>query len=150
MWDFRDFDFHVKLAEVFMRVRLMRWLILPNEEMLAGIPGMLRPTTAQMRFPHSVAIDLLPIPTVRNSLVRKLQDWHTPLSRSDYCCNWSENLGPAVVSDPSTGRPHLSEQFEKHICIYQNLSAHESILETWPELSGKITLGKTMHNPCPA
>ncbi|KAI1619725.1 hypothetical protein EDD37DRAFT_654613 [Exophiala viscosa] len=141
-WGLQDVDWHVQLAEVFMRVRFMRWLILPNEDTFAGIPGILRPTTAQMRFPHSVAIDFLPIPTVRNVLVRRPQDWHTPLIRSKYSCNWNDALGPAIVTDPVTGRRHLSEQFEKHICVYQNWSAGKSILETWPELSGEMRLDK--------
>jgi hypothetical protein len=80
-----------------MRVRLMRWLILPDEETFAGIPGILRLATVQMRLPHSVAIDFLPIPTVRTILVRRPRDWHKPLSRSKYKCNWDDNLGPAIV-----------------------------------------------------
>jgi hypothetical protein len=142
-WGLQDVEWNVKLAEVFMRVRFMRWLILPNEETFAGIPGILRPTTAQMRFPHSVAIDFLPIPTVRQILVRSPRDWHTPLSRSKYSCNWDGNSGPATVTDPITGRRTLSAKFEKHICIYQNWSASKTILETWPELCGEITLDRT-------
>jgi len=143
-WGLHNVDWNVKLAEVFMRVRFMRWLILPNEETFAGIPGILRPTAAQMQFPHSVAIDFLPIPTVRKILVRIPQDWHIPLSRSKYSCNWDDNLGPAIVTDPVTGRRVLSAQFEKHICIYQNWSANQSILENWPELCGEMTLDKTI------
>ena len=141
-WGFQDIDWHVKLAEVFMRVRFMRWLILPMEETFAGIPGILRPRTAQLRFPHSVAIDFLPIPRVRDSLVRKPQDWHLPLSRSKYSCNWDGKLGPAIVTNSVTGRRTLSAQFEKHICIYQNWSVGESILDTWPELAGDMRLDK--------
>ncbi|RVX66726.1 hypothetical protein B0A52_08919, partial [Exophiala mesophila] len=106
--DLENFDFSVRLAQVFMRVRFMRWLILPNAETFAGIPGILKPTLAQMRFPHSVIIDFLPIPAIRNRLVRNLQDWHTPLSKAKYTCNWDESRGPAVVTDPSSGRRCLS------------------------------------------
>ncbi|KIW10109.1 hypothetical protein PV08_11069 [Exophiala spinifera] len=142
--DLEDFDFHVRLSQVFMRIRFMRWLILPNAEMFTGIPGILKPTVAQMRFPHSVAIDFLPIPAVRNSLVRQLRDWQTLLSRAKYSCNWSESLGPAVITDPISGRRCLSAQFEKHICVYQNWSASSNILETWPELSGELTLDRAI------
>ncbi|KAK7889947.1 hypothetical protein LTR67_008411 [Exophiala xenobiotica] len=142
-WGFQDIDWHVKLAEVFMRVRIMRWLILPNEKTFASIPDILKPTSAQMRFPHSVAIDFLPIPTLRDILVRKPQDWHAPLSKCKYNCNWDDNMGPAIITDPVTGRRQLSEQFEKHICDYQNWTSGKSILETWPDLAGEITLDKT-------
>ncbi|KEF60721.1 uncharacterized protein A1O9_02282 [Exophiala aquamarina CBS 119918] len=141
-WGLQDVEWNVKLAEVFMRVRFMRWLILPGAETLTGIPGILRPTTVQMRFPHPVAIDFLPIPAVRTILVRRPRDWQTPLSRSKYSCNWDDNLGPAIVTDPLTGRRILSAKFEKHICTYQNWSVGKSILETWPELWGEMTLDK--------
>ncbi|KAK5232138.1 hypothetical protein LTR47_006667 [Exophiala xenobiotica] len=143
-WGFQDVDWHVKLAEVFMRVRIMRWLILPNEKTFAGIPGILKPTSAQMRFPHSVAIDFLPIPTLRDILVRKPQDWNIPLSECKYSCNWDDTMGPAVITNPVTGRRQLSEQFEKHICDYQNWTVGNSILKTWPDLSGEIQLFKAV------
>jgi hypothetical protein len=143
-WGFQDIDWHVKLAEIFMRVRIMRWLILPNEKTFAGIPSILKPTATQMRFPHSVAIDFLPIPTLRDILVQKPQDWHIPLSKCKYSCNWDDSIGPAIITGPVTGRRHLSEQFEKHICDYQNWTVGKSILETWPDLSGEITLVNTV------
>ncbi|KAK5281103.1 hypothetical protein LTS03_011700 [Exophiala xenobiotica] len=143
-WGFQDIDWHVKLAEIFMRVRIMRWLILPNEKTFAGIPSILKPTATQMRFPHSVAIDFLPISTLRDILLKKPQDWHIPLSKCKYSCNWDDSIGLAIITDPVTGRRQLSEQFEKHICDYQNWTVGKTILETWPDLSGEMTLVKTV------
>lgn len=137
---FEDWDIYVRLAGCLSLTYVMRWLLIPTMKRYADVPDILKPLPIQRMTPHHVAIDFIPLPPIRDALVRNFRDWVTALPAAQISVNWTGTMDEAVVRDEEFGYLRLSEAFEKHVTDYDNWSVGESILKTFPELRRGIKL----------
>jgi len=137
---FGDLDDFVRVGCVFLLTRLMRWMICPTPETYAEVPECQRPTPTQCFIPHMPAIDLFPIPAMRDMLCISLEDWMTPLTQVGLSCNWPYTMKEALETDVVTGSVRVSERFGQHVSKSENWSLNSYALSLYPELVGKIRI----------
>lgn len=137
---FPDWDIYVRLAHCLMLTYLMRWLLIPTAKRYADVPDILKPLPVQRMVAHHVAIDFIPLPSLREALLKNMRDWMTTLPAAKMSVNWTNGLDEAVVPDDDLGCLRLSEAFEKHVTDLRNWSIGESILASFPELRGIVRL----------
>lgn len=137
---FPDWDIYVRLAHCLMLTYLMRWLLIPTAKRYADVPDILKPLPVQRMVAHHVAIDFIPLPSLREALLKNMRDWMTTLPAAKISVNWTNGLDEAVVPDDDLGCLRLSEAFEKHVTDLRNWSIGESILASFPELRGIVRL----------
>ena len=118
----------------------MRWLVVPTARRYADVPDILKPLPIQRIKPHHVAIDLLPIPSLREALVKNFRDFMTALPEAGLSVNWTGTMEEAVTTDAELGYLRLTETFEKHVIKMENWSIGESALSIFPELQGSIRI----------
>ena len=123
-----------------MLTYLMRWLLIPTAKRYADVPDILKPLPVQRMVVHHVAIDFIPLPSLREALLKNMRDWMTTLPAAKMSVNWTNGLDEAVVPDDDLGCLRLSEAFEKHVTDLRNWSIGESILASFPELRGIVRL----------
>jgi hypothetical protein len=86
------------------------------------------------------AIDLHPIPAMRDLLCHKLQDWLTPLTQTGLSCNWPFSIDEALDTDPATGSIKISKAFGEHVSRGENWSLNSYALSLYPELEGQVRI----------
>ncbi|EXJ72232.1 uncharacterized protein A1O5_04736 [Cladophialophora psammophila CBS 110553] len=139
---FHDWDVYVRLAQILAYTTVMRWMLVPTAQSYAAIPAILRPRPIQYLVPHHIALDFLPLPPLREALIKNLRDWMTALPAAPLSVNWVRGIDTAVVWDDQRRRRRLSQEFVQHVTNYQNWSVGESILDTFPEVEGLIRLDR--------
>ncbi|OQV05896.1 hypothetical protein CLAIMM_10552, partial [Cladophialophora immunda] len=139
---FHDWDVYVRLAQVLAYTAVMRWMLAPTQHSYAAIPAILRPRPIQYLVPHHIALDFLPLPPLREALIKNLRDWMTALPAARLSVNWARSMDEAVVWDEQRRRRSLSKDFVEHVTNYQNWSIGESILSTFPEIKGLVRLDR--------
>ncbi|KIW97173.1 uncharacterized protein Z519_02565 [Cladophialophora bantiana CBS 173.52] len=139
---FHDWDVYVRLAQILAYATVMRWMLVPTAQSYAAIPAILKPRPIQYLVPHHIALDFLPLPPLREALIKNLRDWMTALPAAPLSVNWVRGMDTAVVWDDQRRRRLLSREFVQHITNYQNWSVGESILDTFPEVEGLIRLDR--------
>lgn len=77
-----------RLAAALCITRFMPFLIDPSSKTLSALPGVLRPTELQMRTPHDISVNFIPIPMLRNCLLYSSMDWFALLAQYDYSVRW--------------------------------------------------------------
>jgi hypothetical protein len=154
---FGEVDNFVRLACVFLLTRLMRvlvpsamtkpvvtdpfqWMICPTPKTYSEIPESQRPTPTQCFIPHMPAIDLHPIPAMRDLLCHRLQDWVTPTTQTGLSCNWPLSIDEALDIDLVTGSIKVSKIFGEHVSRCENWSFNSYALTLYPELEGKVRI----------
>ena len=115
-------------------------MLVPNAVSYAAIPAILKPRPIQYLVPHHAAVDFIPLPPFRETLIKDLRDWMTFLPAAQLSVNWTGGIEEAVVCDPQDKRRRLSGKFVNHVTNYQNWSIGSSILSTFPEVEGLIRL----------
>ncbi|KIW75946.1 hypothetical protein Z517_10691 [Fonsecaea pedrosoi CBS 271.37] len=139
---FHDWDVYVRLAQILAYTAVMRWMLVPTADSYAAIPAILKPRPIQYLVPHHIALDFLPLPPLREALIKNLRDWMTALPAAPLSVNWDRGMDEAVRWDEHHRRRVLSQDFVDHVTNYQNWSIGESILGTFPEVKGLIRLDK--------
>lgn len=137
---FGEIDDIVRVGCVFLLTRLMRWMICPTPETYSEIPECQRPTPTQCFVPHMPAIDLHPMPAMRDMLCNNLQDWMTPMSQTGASCNWPFTMNEALDTDAVTGSMKISKLFGEHVSQSANWSLNSYALSLFPELEGKVRI----------
>jgi hypothetical protein len=117
-----------------------QWMICPTPLTYSEIPQCQRPTPTQCFVPHLPAIDLHPIPAMRDMLCLRLQDWITPLTQVGLSCNWPLTMDEAIDTDPATGSVKVSKVFGDHVSRPENWSLNSYALSLYPELEGKVRI----------
>jgi hypothetical protein len=84
------------------------------------------------------AVDLHPIPAMRNMLCKKLQDWITPMTQTGLSCNWPLTMEEVIETDTITGSVKISKIFGEHVSKSENWSLNPFALSLYPELSAKV------------
>ena len=115
-------------------------MLVPTAKRYADIPDILKPRPMQRVIAHHAAIDFLPLPELREGLIRNFQDFMTALPAAKLSVNWRREMDEAVIRDESYNCLRLTEAFEKHAIDPGNWSVGASILKTFPELKGTIKL----------
>ena len=113
-------------------------MLVPSAISYAAIPGILKPRPIQSLVPHHLALDFLPLPPLREALIKNLRDWLTALPLGRLKVNWTRSMDEAVVWDKQHQRRRLSRAFIDHVTNFQNWSIDESVLTTFPEVRGMI------------
>lgn len=116
----------------------LQWMICPTPETYSEMPECIRPTPTQCFVPHMPAIDLYPMPAMRDLLCHKLQDWMTPMTQTGASCNWPLSMDEALDTDAATGSVRVSKLFGDHVSRAENWSLNSYALTLYPELEGKI------------
>ncbi|KAL8782675.1 MAG: hypothetical protein Q9195_009599 [Heterodermia aff. obscurata] len=131
-----NFDIFVILASCVLASGLMRWDLFPTAENYALCPAMIRPTALQRFIPHSMPIDLVPHPTIRDNLIRDYKDWLTPgtVDRASTSVGWPFTLREAVEVHPVTGRRQVTPAFVAHATNPDNWSLNRSIERLCPDI----------------
>jgi hypothetical protein len=120
----------------------MRWMLDSTAMSYAAIPDLLKPRPIQYLVTHPIALDFLPLPPLRQALIRDLRDWMTALPLAKLKVNWTRGMDEAVVWDEQHQRRQLSPDFVKHVTNYQNWSVEEGILAAFPEVKGMIRIDR--------
>jgi hypothetical protein len=120
----------------------MRWMLDSTAMSYAAIPDLLKPRPIQYLVTHHIALDFLPLPPLRQALIRNLRDWMTALPSAKLKVNWTRGMDEAVVWDEQHQRRRLSQDFVKHVTNYQNWSIEEGILAAFPEVKGMIRIDR--------
>ncbi|OAP61114.1 hypothetical protein AYL99_03315 [Fonsecaea erecta] len=143
LWrSFHDWDVYVRLAQILAYTTVMRWMLDPTALSYAAIPDILKPRPIQYMVPHHIALDFLPLPPLREALIKNLRDWMTALPAAALSVNWARGMDEAVIWGESNRRRLLSRDFMEHVTNYQNWSIGESILGAFPEVEGMIRLDR--------
>ncbi|KAK5082366.1 hypothetical protein LTR05_007512 [Lithohypha guttulata] len=90
-----------RLAMALCMARVMPYLINPSPQVLATLPGVLRPTDLQLRVVHDISANFIPIPALRNLLMHESADFYTLLGSNDYRVEWQGvwgDVGGAVLT----------------------------------------------------
>ncbi|KAI1617040.1 hypothetical protein EDD36DRAFT_461902 [Exophiala viscosa] len=135
---FNDWDFYVRLAHILAYTAIMRWQLCSTQEYYVAIPDMLKPRAVQYSVPHDIALDFMPLPPLRENLIKKAGDWVTVITSAGLSVNWDRGMDEAVVRNSSSQRRQLSKDFIRHVVNYQNWSVGESILTIFPEMLHSI------------
>ncbi|KIX98231.1 uncharacterized protein Z520_06311 [Fonsecaea multimorphosa CBS 102226] len=139
---FDDWDVYVRLAQILAYTKVMRWMLVPTAHSYAAIPAILKPRPIQYLVPHHIALDFLPLPPLREALIKNLRDWMTALPAAPLSVNWVRGMDEAVEWDEPGRRRLLSKDFVEHVTNYHNWSIGENILDTIPEVQGLIRLDR--------
>ncbi|KIW70914.1 hypothetical protein PV04_03144 [Phialophora macrospora] len=139
---FDDWDVFVRLAHILAYTVVMRWMLDSTAMSYAAIPDILKPRPIQYLVTHHIALDFLPLPPLRQALIKNLRDWMTALPSAKLKVNWTRGMDEAVVWDGQHQRRRLSQDFVKHVTNYQNWSIEESILTAFPEVKGLIRIDR--------
>jgi hypothetical protein len=115
-------------------------MICPTLETYSDVPESQRPTPAQCFLPHMPAVDLHPMPAMRDMLCERLQDWITPMAQTGISCNWPPTMEEVLETDANNGFIRVSKIFGEHVSKSENWSLHSKALLLYPELEGKIRI----------
>jgi hypothetical protein len=120
----------------------MRWMLSPTRQNFDAIPTIIRPRPIQYFLRHHVSLDMMPIPPIREMLIKEEVGtaWVTILSQTNLSVNWNLTLDDAVVRDGPLQRRRLSRQFIDHVTNYDNWSFGPSILSRFPGAKGIIRI----------
>jgi hypothetical protein len=94
--------------------------------------------THSMLCSHVPAIDLHPMPAMRDMSCVRLQDWVTPMNQTGVSCNWPLTMEEVLETDASTGSVRVSKIFGEHVSESENWSLNSYALDLYPELEGKV------------
>jgi len=109
----------------------------------AEIPEYQRPTPTQCFVPHIPAIDLHPMPAMRDMLCNKLQDWMSQITQTGVSCNWPFTMDEVLEIDAATGSTRVSMFFGEHVSKCENWSFNSNALILYPALDGKVRIEDT-------
>jgi hypothetical protein len=153
---FGDLDDLARVGCVFLLARLMRvsslynikdavadsseWMICPTPESYHQVPECIRPTPTQCFVPHMPAVDLHPMPAMRDMLCNRLQDWMTPIAEIGLSCNWPYTMDEALETVVATKRIRVSDNFGEHVSRSENWSLNSYALSLYPELAGNVRI----------
>ncbi|OQE26729.1 hypothetical protein PENSTE_c005G04112 [Penicillium steckii] len=115
------------IAAVYLIIyRLLRWRLYPVQETYRDIPQWYLPTTLQLSQPHSLCVDFLAWPDLRDYLIASLD----PIQQVSF----NKMIGESITVDWSSdeeflirdehGALALNPAFEEHIFEYSNWKIH--------------------------
>ncbi|KAK5045468.1 hypothetical protein LTR84_009332 [Exophiala bonariae] len=133
---FEDLERPFVLIWILLVYRLMRWMICPSAETYASLLPYQRPTLVQRTIPHSVVVDLLHLPDLRDAVCRRPRDFLS--SAHGISLNWPKPLNQAVEVHPTNGSLYLTEEFKLHGSDLNNWTYSTDFLLVFPELQGKV------------
>ena len=100
MWrSFDDWNIYVRLAHILAYTVVMRWMLVPSWRSYVAIPDVLKPRPIQYLVPHHIALDFLPLPPLREALIKNLRDWMSALPSASLNVSWPRSIDEAVVWD---------------------------------------------------
>ncbi len=117
----------------------LQWMVCPTSETYTDVPECQRPTLTQCFLPHMPAVDLHPLPAMRDMLCQRLQDWVTPWHINGLSCNWPLTMEEVLEIDP-TGSVRVSQIFGQHVSKSENWSLPSKALYVYPELENKVRI----------
>lgn len=121
-----------------MYTTVMRWKLVPNQRHYVAMPDLIKPRSIQYWVPHQLELDFLPLPPLREALIKKGMDWMTLYPAASLSVNWDRGLDDAVIWDGGSLTYRLSEAFIGHATTYRNWGVDEGMLEIFPEIKNLI------------
>jgi hypothetical protein len=133
-----------RLAAVHYGVSFMRWYILPCPQTYAMLSPLQRPLKEQLNNPHSVSLDLVHLPVVRQAVVTGARSWIDRVTPDIQHFKWSRGSKAAVtetVFEPGS-RPvkTLRSDFIKQCDLVSSWTLHESVVRDYPDVPKEIQL----------
>ena len=140
-----------QVAILYVMSTIIRWHISPTRANYASIPPWLRPTPAQLIYPHAPWLDIFVWPRGRDRFVQhaRYQNAHELMARlcnESLSINWGHQPSDMFMSADAADRSNnsdivLNPIFERHIRNLDNWTVGQIVLDVFPELAGEVNIG---------
>ena len=125
-----------QIAILYVMSTIIRWHISPTRANYASIPPWLRPTPAQLIYPHAPWLDLFVWPRGRDRFVQhpRYQHAHDAMARlcnASLSINWAHQPSDMFTSESRLDQSDivLNPMFERHIRNLDNWTVGQSVLD---------------------
>ncbi|KAK4936918.1 hypothetical protein LTR10_022296 [Elasticomyces elasticus] len=134
-----------QVAVHFVMFRVMRWMVLQDEESWNQLPQWLRPIPEQITTTHPAWIDRIPWPRARQHLIAhpeiQLDDFAAVYS-SGFQISWAYDAKSVLLTlSPSEGNARhamINPVYEEHITQLQNWKVGDALRHRFPALAEAI------------
>lgn len=82
-----------RIALALLIAKILPYLIAPSRHTWLQLPSLLRPTILQMQVPHDITTSFLPVPALRDSLIRRPMNWLESLLFHRLFLKWAGEWG---------------------------------------------------------